>query len=111
MTDTKTSSRLAPIVAKAKKHITELATAGGRKRPIVAINEEGKLVVCCRRTAVKNGWEIQQVLYERAKPVVEEAPKPATKRAAKKTTVLVEKADIQKVKDAVDTSLGELLGE
>lgn len=60
------SHKLAPtVVSKAK--VKSVAAADGRKRPIVAINEDGKLVVCCRRTAKKNGWSIQEVLYERTK--------------------------------------------
>jgi hypothetical protein len=70
---TKTSTpKLAPVVAKTAKAAATLAQQDGRKRPIVAINEEGKLVVCCRRTAKKNGWEVQDVLYERSKKA--EAP-------------------------------------
>lgn len=65
---TTTSHKLAPTVT-SKAKAKSVAAANGRKRPIVAINEEGKLVVCCRRTAKKNGWDIQEVLYERAKIV------------------------------------------
>ena len=61
-----TSHKLAPTIT-SKAKAKSVAAADGRKRPIVAINEEGKLVVCCRRTAKKNGWDIQEVLYERAK--------------------------------------------
>ena len=31
--------------------IGDVAFDGIRKRPVVAINDEGQLVVCCRRTA------------------------------------------------------------
>ena len=81
-----TAHKLAPTVT-SKAKAKSVAAADGRKRPIVAINEEGKLVVCCRRTAKKNGWNIQEVLYERAKPAKVEAPVvvPAkTKKAAPK---------------------------
>lgn len=63
--------KLTPTITSKAKAV---ATADGRKRPIVAINEDGKLVVCCRRTAKKNGWDIQEVLYERAKATKTEAP-------------------------------------
>ncbi|AKA60322.1 hypothetical protein P26218_19 [Rhodoferax phage P26218] len=77
-----TSHKLAPTITSKAKAKT-VAAQDGRKRPIVAINEEGKLVVCCRRTAKKNGWNIQEVLYERTKTVKAEAPvapAPAPKR-------------------------------
>ena len=38
-----------------------------RSRPVVAINGEGKLVVCCRTTAKKYEWEIQGKLYSRVR--------------------------------------------
>ena len=78
-----TSHKLAPTITTSKAKAKTVAAQDGRKRPIVAINEEGKLVVCCRRTAKKNGWDIQEVLYERAKTVKAEAPvapAPAPKR-------------------------------
>jgi len=43
------------------------AAAVGRSRPVVAINEEGELVVCCKSTAKKHGWEIQGKLYARVR--------------------------------------------
>jgi len=116
---TPTNTKLAPVVAKNAKAAATLAQQDGRKRPIVAINEEGKLVVCCRRTAKKNGWQIQDVLYERAKT---EAPAPEpVKVAAKKTpqrrksdaagTVAVSKDKVKAAKEAVDSTLDEILGK
>jgi nucleotidyltransferase/DNA polymerase involved in DNA repair len=108
---TKTSTpvhKLAPVVAKSAKAAATLAQQDGRKRPIVAINEEGKLVVCCRRTAKKNGWEIQDVLYERAKAVpVAEAPAAPKKPTVSKAT----KDKVKAVKDFVDTQLDDILGK
>lgn len=114
---TSTNTKLAPVVAKNAKAAATLAQQDGRKRPIVAINEEGKLVVCCRRTAKKNGWQIQDVLYERTKA---EAPAPEpVKAAAKKTrrstdkadAVTVTKAKVKAVKEFVDTQIDDILGK
>lgn len=113
MSTTKTpASKLAPQVAKTAKAAATLAQQDGRKRPIVAINEEGKLVVCCRRTAKKNGWQIQDVLYERSKPTKAEAPAPEPVKAAKKPAVSkTTKAKVKEAKDFVDTHLDEILGK
>jgi len=81
------SHKLAPTVT-SKAKAKSVAAADGRKRPIVAINEEGKLVVCCRRTAKKNGWDIQEVLYERAKT-----------------------AKVKEAKKVVDAALDDILGK
>lgn len=72
ITPAATSHKLAPTITSKAKAKT-VAAQDGRKRPIVAINEDGKLVICCRRTAKKNGWDIQEVLYERAKIVKADA--------------------------------------
>lgn len=114
--------KLAPVVAKTAKAAATLAQQDGRKRPIVAINEEGKLVVCCRRTAKKNGWQVQDVLYERSKPAKTEAPtsepvKAAAKKAPQRRkmdkdgTVAVSKAKVKEVKEFVDTQIDEILGK
>ena len=122
--------KLAPVVAKTAKAAATLAQQDGRKRPIMAINEEGKLVVCCRRTAKKNGWQIQDVLYERSKPAKAEAPAPApepVKAAAKKPAIskatmskaTMSKATMSKatkdkvkaVKEFVDTQIDDILGK
>lgn len=119
---TKTSTpKLAPVVAKTAKAAATLAQQDGRKRAIVAINEDGKLVVCCRRTAKKNGWQIQDVLYERTKATHKvEAPAPEpVKAAAKKTrratdkgdAVTVTKAKVKAVKEFVDTQIDDILGK
>lgn len=59
------TNTLAPVVCKNEGQIGDAAFDGVRRRPVVAINEEGKLVVCCRRTAAKNGWEVQGTLFQR----------------------------------------------
>lgn len=60
------TTKLEPTITTKAKVKTD-AVADGRKRPIVAINEDGKLVVCCRRTAKKRGWDIQAVVAKVAK--------------------------------------------
>jgi hypothetical protein len=99
-----TSHKLAPTITSKAKSV---AAADGRKRPIVAINEDGKLVVCCRRTAKKNGWDIQEVLYERAKTVKAEAPAPV------ETEVKCERrtAKVRGAKKVVDAALDDILGK
>lgn len=57
---------LAPTVVKNETQAMDIATSSGRKRPFVAINDDGKLVVCSRRTASKYGWETQGALYTRS---------------------------------------------
>lgn len=97
-----TAHKLAPTIT-SKAKAKSVAAADGRKRPIVAINEEGKLVVCCRRTAKKNGWDIQEVLYERAKTTKAEAP--VVPAAPAKT------AKAKEAKKVVDAALDDILGK
>jgi nucleotidyltransferase/DNA polymerase involved in DNA repair len=91
-----------------------VAEQEGRKRPVIAINEEGKLVVCCRRTAKKNGWEVQDVLYERARKAAEAAPEPVkaiAKKPQKNGNVTVSKAKIKEAKAFVDSTMDDILGK
>lgn len=103
-----TTHKLAPTVT-SKAKAKSVAAADGRKRPIVAINEEGKLVVCCRRTAKKNGWDIQEVLYERAKVTKVEAP--VTPKVERRTGTAAAVAKVKKAKEAVDHAIEDLLGK
>lgn len=78
--------KLNPTNVRSIKAAATTAATEGRKRAVVAINDEGKLVVCCRRTAKNNGWDLQEVLYQRsAKKPVEPAPKPAKVKKAEAT--------------------------
>lgn len=86
------STNLSPVVCKNETQVADAAFDGVRRRPVVAINDEGKLVVCCRRTAAKNGWEVQNTMFQRDR-------KPAP---AKKTVIAA-------VKEVVDSELGDLL--
>ena len=73
--------KLAPTVV-TDKDVGDVLFDGVRRRAILAINDEGDTVVCCRRTAVNKGWKIQssQYLRERpSKPTAEEDFKPAPK--------------------------------
>lgn len=56
---------LAPVVCIDAADVGNAAFNGVRRRPVVAINEDGNLVVCCRRTASKNGWKLQGTLHQR----------------------------------------------
>lgn len=56
----------------------DVAFDGIRQRPVVAINDDGKLIICCRRTASKNGWKVEGTLHQRTR-----TPK-ATPKATKK---------------------------
>lgn len=113
--------KLAPVVAKTAKAAATLAQQDGRKRPIVAINEDGHLVVCCRRTAKKNGWQVQDVLYERTKPAAKVEESAPVKAATKKTpqrhksgsndAVAASKEKVKAAKEAVDSALDEILGK
>lgn len=78
-------TKLAPVECKNESAAKAQASADGRKRGILAINEHGALVVCCRRTAKKNGWSVQEALYKKtAAPAVAEAPVEVAKPAKTK---------------------------
>lgn len=102
-----TSHKLAPTIT-SKAKAKSVAAADGRKRPIVAINEEGKLVVCCRRTAKKNGWDIQEVLYERAKTMKAEVPAAPVEAEVKRER---RTAKVREAKKVVDAALDDILGK
>jgi hypothetical protein len=110
------STKLNPTLTTKTKAKT-VAEQEGRKRGVLAINEDGKLVVCCRRTAKKNGWEVQDVLYERTKatPKVEAAPvvEPvkAVAKARRGSDTAEAKAKAKKAKAVVDAALDDILGK
>jgi hypothetical protein len=87
--ETTMTTKLNPT-AVTEANMGDVAFDGTRKRPVVAINDEGQLVVCCRRTAAKHGWKLEGTLHQRtrtAKPVKAETPAATpAKPAAKKTT-------------------------
>jgi len=58
-------SKLVPTIAATPAALGDLCFDGQRRRPVVATNEKGETVVCCRRTAKKNGWALQGVAFAR----------------------------------------------
>jgi len=85
----------------------------GRSRPVVAINEDGELVVCCKSTAKKHGWTLQGKLYARVRSgkaltvKADAAPAPeakitmslktgklSVKKAAAKSAAIAEKVEL-----------------
>ena len=84
------------IVANVTAAMDHVAADTTRSRPVVAINQDGKLVVCCKTTAKKHGWEVQGKLYARTRsgdvvPAVTATITPK-KAAAKRPTM---KAQLQ----------------
>lgn len=82
-------SKLTPTVV-SDKDVGDVLFDGVRRRPVVAINDNGETVVCCRRTAVNKGWKIQSSPYLRerpaprkGKPAAEEDFEPVAPRKAK----------------------------
>lgn len=70
------ATRLLPTVVTNNNEIGAAAFEGPRKRPILAINDDGDLVVCCRATARVHGWEVQGSLHVR--PTAATAPSKKT---------------------------------
>lgn len=64
---TATATHKAPSVVASLEQAVAAAAEAGRKRPILARNQAGELVACCRSTARKNGWEVVQKLYKRVR--------------------------------------------
>lgn len=80
------STKLNPTTV-TEDNMGDVAFDGTRKRPVVAINDKGELVVCCRRTAAKHGWKLEATLHTRTRTPKVEAPAVkavAAKKAAKK---------------------------
>lgn len=77
----------------------DVAFDGVRRRPVVAINDEGQLTICCRRTAAKHGWKVEGTLHQRTRTAKAAAPV-----AAKKTRRVTDaEGSVVVTKDAVDT--------
>ena len=62
-----TTARKAPTVVGSLGQAVAAAAEAGRKRPVLARNQAGELVTCCRSTARKNGWDVVQKLYKRVR--------------------------------------------
>lgn len=80
-----TTNHLTPTVCSNETEVAEVAFDGVRRRPVLAINEEGELTVCCRRTARKHGWEIKGALFQRSRTGRKAATKAAQVAADKKS--------------------------
>lgn len=91
------SAALAPTVV-TEDTLGDALFDGNRRRPVVAINDEGQLVVCCRRTARKNGWALQKL--ER-----EPSAKPAKKGGKRRATDVGPDHPAAEVAEAVVTNL------
>jgi hypothetical protein len=124
--EAKVSAKLAPVVAQNEDHIIETAFDGTRRRPVVAINDEGKLVVCCRRTATKYGWKLEGALFARTKngkvlvdnkgELAVEAPaqessmnRRASDKAPKRRASDKVEEKLSKVKQVIDAELKDIL--
>lgn len=82
-----THTKLAPVdCGKDDTAVFDAAFDGQRKRPVVAIDRQGHKVVCCLRTAKKNGWKIEGRLFNKPVKPVAEPVKPAAKKAPAKKT-------------------------
>lgn len=115
MTNAKT-----PTIVKDETAAMDLvASDTTRSRPVIAINGNGQLVVCCKTTAKKHGWEVQGKLYSRIRSgkratintkgelVAEVAalqPEPKAKTPAKRAPA--KKTLSQEVSDEVNALLG-----
>lgn len=89
-------SKLNPVTV-TEETIGDAAFDGTRRRPVVAINGEGKLVVCCRSTARKHGWELQGALFQRSR-----GSKATKQPAAAKPAAITKSAPVKKVTRATD---------
>lgn len=72
---------LTPELIKGKEAAVAAAKAKGRKRPVLARRQDGSEVLCCSRTAKKNGWTLVERLFSRTAAPAPEVKTPAAKRA------------------------------
>lgn len=113
------STKLNPVVCQDETAVMDTAYDGVRRRPVVAINDQGQLVVCCRSTARKRGWQLEAKLFQRASTPKDpaELPKPPvpSMRAGRCSTdaaeaVVVPKAKVLDVKNVIDAQIMAILG-
>lgn len=57
------SNKLTPTVVTNIIEAGDAAFDGRRRRPVAAFTADGTAVVCCARTARKNGWQIVGRLF------------------------------------------------
>jgi hypothetical protein len=114
------STKLNPTIV-TESTVGDAAFDGVRRRPVVAINEEGKLVVCCLRTAAKHGWKVEGTLHQRTRtdkkegtPKSKKAPAAKDRRATDSTMTMVPKAALKTIRAArtvLDDSVDSILGK
>lgn len=91
---------LQPTICADEAEVLEVAYDGFRRRPTLARNHDGQLVVCSSRTARKHGWTIEGRLFGDApKPKAPKAEKPVAKPAAKRAERLAKLVEAQKATD------------
>ena len=99
-----TGIHLQPTICADEAEVLEVAWDGFRRRPTLARNHDGQLVVCSSRTARKHGWKIEGKLFGDApKPKAPKAEKPVKATpAAKRAERLAKLEEAQKATDADD---------
>jgi uncharacterized metal-binding protein YceD (DUF177 family) len=58
-------SKLVPVVCKSEVQVMDASYSTGRRRPVVALNAKGEMVVCCKRTARRMQMQIEARLFVR----------------------------------------------
>lgn len=101
------AGQLSPVVCKNETEALNVALDGVRRRPVVAINSDGNLVVCCRSTAKRNEWKVQGKLYQRNRtaPKTEQAFVIESKAQAKPRAHKTKAA-----KHLLEVAVSEILG-
>lgn len=65
MQATTTQVKLVPTIVVSEEHAGNVMFDGRRARPVGAFKQDGTPVVCCVRTARKNGWTIAVRAFSR----------------------------------------------
>lgn len=58
-------TKLVPVICKNETQVLDASYTTGRRRPVVALNAKGEMVVCCKRTARKQQMKIEGRLFVR----------------------------------------------
>lgn len=102
-----TATRLLPTVV-SKGDIGSVAFDGQRRRPVLAINNDGDLVVCCRATARTHGWEVQGSLHTRPDAGTPKASGPARRASDKDGTVVLPAKAVKELKSTISAAAATL---
>lgn len=87
---------------------------GVRRRPVVAIDDNGKLVVCCRRTAKVNGWTVQasvQRVRINKHGKLDTTDTPQRRQTDHDGAVVLSRDKVSAIKGVVSTEIDALLGK